>query len=212
MSFLNKLFHFVLLITSKYDIDESHGISHSMNVLNHAENMYRNEIINNPAIRSQDRVIYVSAILHDMCDKKYMNESEGVNNISEFLRDTEQLNVAEIDAISKIISTMSYSKVKKNGFPDLGEYQTAYHIVREADLLTAYDFDRSMIYNMIMVDKEGGIDVAYNNAVELFEKRVLRHNEDGLFFTEYGKQQSMILHQEALRRMNTWTRIKSRIR
>ena len=36
----------------------------------------------------------------------------------------------------------------KNGFPDMGEYQTAYNIVREADLLCAYDFDRCMIYQM----------------------------------------------------------------
>ena len=29
---------------------------------------------------------------------------------------------------------MSYSKVKKSGFPDMNEFQTAYHIVRESDL------------------------------------------------------------------------------
>jgi GTP-binding protein HflX len=30
---------------------------------------------------------------------------------------------------------MSYSTVQKRGFPKLGEYQRAYHVVREADLL-----------------------------------------------------------------------------
>ena len=47
----------------------------------------------------------------------------------------------KLDIIFQIITTMSYSTVKKNGFPSLNEYQLAYHIVREADLLAAYDID-----------------------------------------------------------------------
>jgi hypothetical protein len=46
-----------------------------------------------------------------------------------------------------IISKMSYSKVKSNGFPCIGPFQTAYNIVREADLLSDYDFYRCIIYN-----------------------------------------------------------------
>ena len=54
----------------------------------------------------------------------------------------------KIDVIGDIIGTMSYSKIKKNGFPDLGEYQNEFNVVREADLLAAYDIDRAIIYNM----------------------------------------------------------------
>jgi len=68
---------------------------------------------------------------------------------------------------------MSYSKVKKQGFPSLGKYQLAYHIVREADLLTAYDFDRCMIYHMSK--NNSNVREAYYNAEELFHNRVLRH-------------------------------------
>ena len=42
---------------------------------------------------------------------------------------------------------MSYSKVKVHGYPELGDYQLAYHIVRESDLLTAYNIPRSIVYN-----------------------------------------------------------------
>ena len=44
---------------------------------------------------------------------------------------------------------MSYSKVNKNGFPELGNYQLCYNIVREADLLASYNIDRCIIYQMI---------------------------------------------------------------
>ena len=53
-----------------------------------------------------------------------------------------------MDVIGDIIGSMSYSKVKKNGFPELGDYQTEYNIVREADLLAAYDIDRAIIYRI----------------------------------------------------------------
>ena len=52
-------------------IDESHGIKHSMDVLNYAHNIYKNEINNYPIIKKHERIIYISAIIHDMCDKKY---------------------------------------------------------------------------------------------------------------------------------------------
>jgi hypothetical protein len=115
--------------------------------------------------------------------------------------------------IEKIISCMSYSTVKKNGFPDLQEYQMAYHVVREADLLSAYDFDRCMLYNMQCQVKNNGstgevkIMDAYNDANELFNKRVLAHNKDHLFITDYSKNRYLELHIDAIRRMNAWRRI-----
>jgi hypothetical protein len=105
----------------------------------------------------------------------------------------------------QIMATMSYSKVKQYGYPIMGGYQKAYHIVREADLLTAYDFDRCMIYQM---NKNGGnLEDAFKNANELFENRILRHNDDGLFLFDYSKKESLVLHQLALQRINSWKKI-----
>jgi HD superfamily phosphodiesterase len=213
MSLLTKLFQFVLLTSSKYDIDETHGISHSMKVLQFANNIYEAERFKHPILQNQERIIYVSAILHDMCDKKYVNEEEGLSCINNFLRD--KLTTEEIYATKKIITTMSYSKVKKNGFPDLQEYQMAYHVVREADLLSAYDFDRCMLYNIRCQIKKNGDDSldqvkimdAYNDAQDLFNKRVLTHNKDKLFITDYSKERYLELHIDAMRRMNAWKRI-----
>lgn len=205
MTLFSKLFQFVMLITSRYKIDESHGVSHSMDVLHFAHHIYNSELYKHPQLASQERMIYVAAIIHDMCDKKYMNEQEGVAEIEEYLGD--KLTPLEIDTTKKIVSTMSYSTVKKKGYPDLGLYMPAYHIVRESDLLSAYDFDRSMIYHMY--NTASSTEEAFANAKELFRVRVLKHDKDGLFTTEYAKSYYPYLQSKALGRMNAWERILS---
>jgi HD superfamily phosphodiesterase len=205
MSLLSKLLHFVLLTTKKYEIDESHGLSHSMNVLHYANKIYESEVELYPILKNQEKLIYVSAVLHDMCDKKYIDENTGLKEIETFLQEENALTPTEINMSKQIMSTMSYSKVKQHGFPIMGGYQKAYHIVREADLLTAYDFDRCMIYQM---NKNGGdLEDAFKNANNLFENRVLKHNEDDLFLFNYSKQESLVLHQLSLQRINSWKNI-----
>lgn len=202
MSLLSKLLHFVLIASKKHSIDESHGVSHSMNVLIYANKIFEHTVVNYPILKKDEKLIYVSAILHDMCDKKYMNEKEGIREIEDFLQDNNALNPTEVNISKQIMATMSYSKVKVDGFPVLGGYQKAYHVVREADLLTAYDFDRCMIYKM---NKNGGnVDEAFNDAEELFKNRVLKHNEHGLFLLDYSKKESLILHNNALQRIASW--------
>lgn len=196
------MFHFVLLMSRKYNIDESHGITHSMNVLNYAHNIYTDEVNKLPYIKDYEKIIYVSAVLHDMCDKKYVDENRGINEINSFLQDTNKMSPMEIDVTKKIIKTMSYSTVKKNGFPQLNDFQPAYHIVREADLLTAYDFDRCMIYNMNK--KYGNIHDAFIEANAIFEKRVFKHESDGLLLTDYARNQHMELKNLALNRIRSW--------
>ena len=116
-----------------------------------------------------------------------------------------KLSDTEIEIISKIITLMSYSKVKINGFPDLGEYQLAYHIVREADLLAAYDFDRCMIFKMNT--NNYSFHDAFNDAINLFENRVFKHNHDNLFITNYSKQLSLLLENESRIRIQNWKSI-----
>ena len=209
---LSTLFNYVLLTTRNYGIDESHGISHSMNILRYANAIFEEEMKWSPTpelLKSQEPVIYTAAIVHDMCDKKYRVEEDGVEEIEQLLEPIAILSKDDRKAVIDIVSTMSYSKVKCKGFPSLDNYQTAYHIVREADLLTAYDFDRSMIYHMSTGNKT--INDAFLNAKDLFYDRVLRHNEDGLFFTRYAQRQSSALHNRALMRMLYWKKMVSRI-
>jgi HD superfamily phosphodiesterase len=202
MLLLPKLINFALLTVNRFHIDESHGVSHALDVLHHSHNILESELPNHPYLETQRNIVYTSALMHDLCDKKYMNETTGVQNIDTFLQTNTTLTTDEIQVVDKIISTMSYSKVKTKGYPDLGKYQMAYHIVREADLLSAYDVDRSIIYNMnnVVVDFSSSLE----NALSLFEVRMFKHNEDNLFVTEYSKKLSLQLEKKALDRIRIW--------
>ena len=191
---INTAFECVMKITKEHEIDESHALKHSIEVFNLSCEILKSELTTNPKLEGQQNIIYCAAILHDMCDKKYMNDEEGLQRIQDYMKDV--LSEHEIEIMSKIIMTMSYSKVCKNGYPDLGEYQLAYHIVREADLLTAYDIDRCVIFGMYN-DKLNYMD-ALTRAKTLFSERVLTYISDDLFITEYSKTKSKLLHGEAL--------------
>jgi len=215
------MIHFVMETCAKHNIDSSHGLIHSINVLHYAKNIYDDEVKIKPHLLLHERIIYISAILHDMCDKKYMDEEQGIQEIVHFLNNTidkseasrsasegERLNSVtsvkafEINAVKYIISTMSYSKVKANGFPDLGIYQDAYHIVREADLLTGYDFDRCLTYRL---DKSKcSIEDAYKESCELFENRIFTMHAEGLFLTPYAKKHFLSLQINALYQISRW--------
>ena len=191
---INAAFECVIKISAKYNIDESHSLKHSMEVYKFAKEIYESEVGMNPFLKKQERVIIASAILHDMCDHKYMDETKGIADIKDNMSFV--LTAEELEIVEKIITTMSYSKVKRYGYPDLGKYQLAYHITREADLLAAYDMDRCVIFGM-MVDK-----IMYNEALSraetLFANRVLKYIEDGLFVTAYSIHKSFELHNKAL--------------
>jgi HD superfamily phosphodiesterase len=152
---------------------------------------------------SLDPVMQAAAILHDTCDKKYRNEEEGLCEVRRFLNP--RMPTDQVEATVNIIRHMSYSKIKRNGMPDMGEYQTAFNVVRESDLLDAYDFDRSMIYHMLRNGKK--LEESYDNAVDLFETRVLRHAEDGLLHTRYARQEHQALSQAAIQRIYHWRRV-----
>ena len=192
-SLVAKAFDLVMVLCKKFNIDESHSLKHSMEVYNFALRIYESELIMNAYLEQQKDIIIIAAILHDTIDKKYVIEDVGIEEIREHLKcyiETKKLNI-----IFQIITTMSYSTVKKNGFPILGEYQLAYHIVREADLLAAYDIDRCIMYSMYT--KNVDYCEALSSAIVLFENRVLRHRKDKLFITTFSKKLSIKLHKKA---------------
>ncbi len=203
MKFISSLVQFIMATTQSKSLDESHGVMHSFNTLHYAQNIFENEKLTHSDLIPHERVVYVASALHDMCDKKYMNESEGIDRIDNMLK--EHISDKEIKAVHDIVGTMSYSKVKKKGFPDLGKYQSAYHVVREADLLCAYDFDRALIYHMY--HKNNDFQEAYQESMELFKNRVFKHEKDNLFTYDYSKQQAAELKKQSLQRIKQWKRI-----
>lgn len=203
MRVLPALFHYVKFRSGILNIDESHAVGHSMNVLHHAHNIYINSLHMYPILKEQEPIIYTSSIIHDMCDGKYTNVTDGLRNIHEFLN--YKMPIKDIHVIEDIITKMSYSYVKQHGFPELGKYQMAYHIVREADLLSSYDMNRAIIYKMYDgLTVEASMIDSYN----LFNNRVLKYLDDGLFITDYSKRKAEEMQQEAIQQMKSWDRIK----
>lgn len=203
MNFFTKIIHFIMATTKLHSIDESHGIMHSLQTLHNAYSIVDNEKCNIPELKEQEKIIYVAAAIHDMCDKKYMSEDEGIQKIDELL--IEDMELEEMDIVHEIIGKMSYSKVKKNGFPDMGKYQLAYNVVREADLLGAYDFDRAMVYHLYR--KNNDLQEAYFESMQLFLTRMFRHEHDGLLTFDYTKERANTLKYESLKQMKNWRRI-----
>ena len=196
---INAAFQYVINTSKKHNIDESHALKHSMDVFHYANKIVHAEFPNNRFLEQQVDIISVSAIVHDMCDKKYVNENAGIIEMDNFMRN--YMNSHQIDIVTSIVSTMSYSTVKSKGYPDLGAYQLAYHIVREADLLSAYDIDRCVIYGMMK--EKLSYKTSLQRAVELFEHRVLKYRTDNLFITDYSKCESLTLHNKCLQNIES---------
>ena len=205
---INKAFQYVIKTSKQYNIDESHAVKHSMDVFQYANKIYDSEVLTKPFLREQKDIIFVSSIVHDMCDKKYFfDEKNRLDNIEAHFKD--DITKPRLDAILNIISTMSYSKVKKTGFPDLKEYQFAYHIVREADLLTAYDPDRCIMYRMH--NQKMTYTESLDESIELFEQRILQYRNDRLFVTNYSKNKSLQLHIQGIYNLNNIKNIRNRV-
>ena len=110
-----KAFDLVLLLCKKFNIDESHSLKHSMEVYNFALRIYENELILNPYLSEQKDIIILASILHDTIDKKYVSEEIGISEIREYMKS--YITPEKLDIIFQIITTMSYSTVKKKWIP-----------------------------------------------------------------------------------------------
>lgn len=198
-STLDCAFDCVQLLTEKYGIDESHGLSHSLSTLGFAQEIYRSELRTAPELRAQETVILAAAVLHDLCDKKYVDEQEGVAEICRHMRAHSSIDEPSLAAVVRIITSMSYSTVKKRGFPQhLGELRLAFHVVREADLLAAYDMDRCVVFGMKV--NRLPHSAALREARQLYAARIEKYLGDGLFVTAYGRSRAaQLLNQHYLR-------------
>ena len=136
-----------------------------------------------------------------------MNEVDGITEIETYMKN--MITDNELNVSLQIIKTMSYSTVKKNGFPILNEYQNIYNCVREADLLASYNFERCIIYQMLK--NNDNYEESYNNAKDMFNNRVFKYIDDGLFFTDYGKNMSHKLHHNALFKIKNLSKIINKI-
>jgi hypothetical protein len=191
---MDAAFRCVRELSVRYNIDESHSMKHSMDVLNYTIESYHFHIARNPQLLTQQRILYVAAVVHDMCDKKYVTEQLGLRAIHDYLY--LYFTPEEFNMLSRIITTMSYSIVRTHGYPELYEWQLGYHMVREADLLASYDIDRCVLYGIYC--EQLPYTEALIRARTLYHNRVMRYIPDGVFVTMYGGAKAHELHAKSM--------------
>ncbi len=170
---LDKIYLFIRDTCERFHIDEGHGLEHSKTILNYCEQL----VIHYELSDRQKLMIELASLLHDMCDKKYMNEAEGIVRIEDFLLDELGVDKLLVGEVEFIILNMSYSKVQKNGYPDFTytKYlEMPFHIVRNADLLCAYELERCMEYQRRC---GGSRKECLEKMFEIYENRVSKHIE-----------------------------------
>lgn len=183
---MKSLFKFVEETCIKYNIDESHGLKHSMGTVWWAEKLMSG--LTDVSADEMKMIVY-SAALHDMCDSKYRNVEEACDEICNWLRG-EGWNEMMASTLISIITTMSYSKLKKNYvggvpfiYPNHGPWQRAYHIVRHSDLLEAYRVVRCYLYSMHR-KPHFTEDELWQETQKIFDERVFKYVSDGWIFLE----------------------------
>ncbi len=194
MSQLEQIIRFINQTCITYNIDDSHDLRHSLEALAWSEQLSRGHTLT-PA---DSQIIHLSCLLHDMCDKKYMDEEMGLERIRDFLKETLRVEEDIIEAVVFIISTMSYSKVIKYGYPDFKdrpELEYCYHVVRNSDLLCSYDPERCINYQ---IRCGGSRKDGIKKMLELFDNRVLQLLSNNYINIEEARPYALELHNKAL--------------
>lgn len=197
MSQLEQIIRFINQTCITYNIDDSHDLRHSLEVLGWSEQLTKGHILSNKSLQ----IIHLSCLLHDMCDKKYMDEKMGLERIKNFLMGELEVEDDILEAVVFIISTMSYSKVIKIGYPDFKDkydnidLEYCYHVVRNSDLLCSYDPERCINYQ---IRCGGSRKEGIKKMLELFDNRILMLIENNYINLEEAKPYAIELHNKAL--------------
>lgn len=194
MEGIDKIKSFIEQTCISHNIDDSHGLEHSIQTLEWS--LMLTKYITHSSKESS--IIQLACLLHDMCDKKYMDECEGMKNIITFLKYELETQDDVLEAVVFIISTMSYSKVIKYGYPDFrgdNSLEFCYHIVRNSDLLGSYDPERCIGYQ---IRCGGSRRDGIIKMLELFDNRILTLIKDGYINIEPAIKYANELHKKAL--------------
>jgi hypothetical protein len=186
-----------------YSIDESHGLLHAQNTVKWTVKLMADEQVEvSPA---EERMTIYGAALHDMCDAKYTDVQAAGAHIYTWLL-CQNWTESDATALIAIIQSTSYSKLKNilavkplqenPGYPDHGQWQRVYHLIRHADLLEGYNVRRCMLYTLHSQPGKS-MDEYWRLVTAVFQTRVLRYVSDGWIFLPKARIYAEALDQEA---------------
>ena len=200
VSFVPLVERFVQQKCELYNIDASHNLHHSHQVEHLASVIAKRDYHLNTR---QKEILYLSSMLHDMCDRKYTPRVQAILDISNFLVKRCYTPMMTHDAVLEIVTSMSYSQIVKPCgsvvYPDwldeMPEWAEVFHIVREADLLTSYDLKRMVHYKHDKLGFHYPSDI-YDDVVQTVERRMSKLLSKGLFVSSSSKKIAQKWHDE----------------
>jgi hypothetical protein len=126
-----------------------------------------------------------AAALHDCVDKKYVDPVTASLHVHQFLTSIGWSD-ARADALLAMVNTMSYSKLcgavvdRQPVFPNHGEWDRVYHVVRQADLLCSYHVHRCYQYQLRI--HPDWTEAAHWVRIEaMFQDRIFKYVTNGWF-------------------------------
>ena len=143
---MDVLYTFIDEFCKEHNIDPSHDVTHSRDCVLFAE-----KLMDYSFSEDEKEMARYAAALHDCVDKKYVDVVEASHHILGFLTSIGWSD-QRAAALLAMVTTMSYSKLtsmvvdRKPVFPDHGEWDRVYHVVRQADLLCSYRVHRCYQY------------------------------------------------------------------
>lgn len=178
----------------EFNMDESHGMTHFVNTVLYLrmilEDFANETIIEGMKKNEEIDLLTDAAFAHDLIDRKYMNEAEGLQRLKTVFMNN-GYTPTKFAIIQHIITTMSYSKRikrRRDGLPMIepGPYALAVAIVVDADQLDGYDPERCRIYQETKfrgpeyqhLDESERIRLSLGWRRTILEKRVLRYQSD----------------------------------
>ena len=179
---MDVLYNFIDEFCKDHNIDNSHDVTHSRDCVRFVE-----QIMDHTFTQRDKDIARYAAALHDCVDKKYVDVEEASLHIRQFL-----LSIGwgeeTADALLAIVTTMSYSKLKADVvdgmpvFPNHGEYQHIYHIVRQADLLCSYRVHRCYQYQL-RIHPDWTELVHWDRVEKMFQERMFKYVTNGWFYS-----------------------------
>lgn len=186
----SSLYNFVKESTKS--IDESHDFKHAIAVCANTLHIAR-KIFSSETYKRYEPILVYSAMLHDVCDHKYKEESISRATLDDFVYS--ELGQKKGMVVLDIIDNISFSKEIKDNLKHLGKYQILRDIVSDADKIEALGsigIQRCLAYSR-KIQPEAEEEDIYLNALQHCSEKLLHLWSDYLRTNE-GKKMSYFLH------------------
>lgn len=205
-------YHLARHLGRQMGIDNSHNHVHSKEVLHWATEILRRLDTDERQKISNIGCLHIGhcALLHDLLDKKYDTELSVKDQVHLHLG--QWFPAPQAQQMINVMEGISYSKTVRTGadgnrsveFPlwvrDHPEWSQVYHVVREADLLAAYNLARMVEYRRCRFP-ELSIDEIRADMRSLFDRRIRTMVDDGLFVHRPVADLAAVLNEIAVLRM-----------